>query len=206
MMTKDFGTLKRKIYFAYHQDGLLDLMAGAVILGFGTFMLTDNVAFLMFGWFVTILYPSLKKRITVPRFGYVRFDSERKTLMRGVVVVGIGVLVVFLFFAANIFLSNRLASPEMQAWIQRYHMVPLSTVLFGLPALLAAILLSLKRFYLYGLLAVVLPILGAWLDVPTFAPIVAVGFVALVIGVGFLANFLKQHPLSDEESSPNVSG
>ncbi len=38
--TKEFDTLKRKVYLAYHQDGILDLVAGSVVLGFGTFMLT----------------------------------------------------------------------------------------------------------------------------------------------------------------------
>ena len=47
MSTQDFGPLKRKIYLAYHQDGILDLVAGSVVVGFGTFMLTDNIAFLM---------------------------------------------------------------------------------------------------------------------------------------------------------------
>lgn len=206
MKTNEFDTLKRKIYLAYHQDGILDLVVAAIMLGFGTFMLTDNIAFLMSGWFVALLYTFLKKRITVPRFGYVRFDSEKKALMQGIVGVGIGVLVVFVIFAANIFLSNRSASPDMQAWIQRYHMVPLSTMLFGLPALVAAIFLNLKRFYLYGALAVGLPALGAWLDVPTFAPIIVIGLVALAFGTGLLVNFLRQHPVHDEESSSNVNG
>jgi len=76
--TKEFDTLKRKVYLAYHQDGILDLVAGSVVLGFGTFMLTDNIAFLMAGWFVMTMYVFLKNRITIPRFGYVRIDSQKK--------------------------------------------------------------------------------------------------------------------------------
>ena len=57
------------------------------MLGFGTFMMTDNIAFLMFGWFVMMMYVFLKNRITVPRFGYVRFESEKNSFRKGVLSV-----------------------------------------------------------------------------------------------------------------------
>ena len=104
--TKEFDALKRKVYLAYHQDGILDLVAGSVVLGFGTFMLTDNIAFLMAGWFMMMLYVFLKNRITVPRFGFVRIDSEKKALMKSWISVGIGVLVLLLFFLLPIFLRS----------------------------------------------------------------------------------------------------
>ena len=34
---KNLDTLKRKVYLAYHQDGILDLLAAAILLGFSTF-------------------------------------------------------------------------------------------------------------------------------------------------------------------------
>ena len=195
---KEFDTLKRKVYLAYHQDGILDLVAGSVVLGFGTFMLTDNIAFLMFGWFVMMMYVFLKNRITVPRFGYVQIDSEKRALMRSWISVGIGVLVLLLFFLLPIFLRRDSASPEMEALIRRYHMVPLSAMLFGLPALGAAIFLGLKRFYLYALLAAGLPLLGAWLNIETYLPIVTTGLLILAFGAVLLAKFLKKYPLNAE--------
>jgi len=68
MSTQDFGPLKRKVYLAYHQDGILDLAAGSVVAGFGLNMLTDNIVFLMFGWLAMMLYFLVKQRVTVPRF------------------------------------------------------------------------------------------------------------------------------------------
>ena len=196
--TQEFNSLKRKVYLAYHQDGILDLVAGSVVLGFGTFMLTDNIAFLMAGWFVMIMYVFLKNRITVPRFGYVRIDSEKKALMKSWISVGIGVLVLLLFFLLPIFLRREPASPETEALIRRYHMVPLSTMLFALPALAAALFLGLKRFYLYALLASGLPLLGAMLNIETYIPIVTTGAVIIAFGAFLLTNFLKKYPLNTE--------
>jgi len=203
MNTQDFSPLKRKVYLAYHQDGILDLVAGSVVLGFGTFMLTDNIAFLMAGWFVMMMYVFLKNRITVPRFGYVRIDSEKKALMRSWLSVGIGVLVLLLFFLLPIFLRRNPTSPEMEALIRRYHMVPLSTMLFGLPALAAAIFLGLKRFYLYALLAAGLPLVGALANIETYIPIVTTGAVILAFGAFLLITFLKKYPLNMEGEDAN---
>ena len=190
--TKDFDTLKRKVYLAYHQDGILDLTAAVVLLGFGTFMLTGSVVFLTTGVIFATLYTLMKNRITVPRFGYVRFESQEKTAAKYWLLLGFGLLVLLAFLAGSIFQSN--TPTELQALKQQYHMVPLSGMLFGLPALAAAVFLGLKRFYLYALLTVALPALGGWLDIETYIPILAVGFAMLVVGIGLLSSFLKKYP------------
>ena len=203
MDTNDFSPLKRKVYLAYHQDGILDLVAGSVVLGFGLNMLTDNIVFLMFGWLAMMLYVLIKQRITIPRFGYVRFESEKNTIKKAWISVGIGVLFVLFFLTLNIFVSRRPTSPEMSAWIQRYHMIPLSAMLFGLPTLAAAIFLGLRRFYLYALLAVGLPAIGAWLNIETYIPIVTTGLIILIFGVILLVNFLRKYPLNPEGEDAN---
>jgi len=200
-VSKDFDALKRKVYLAYHRDGILDLVVGFVVLGFGVNMLTGNIVFLMFGWLAMLLYIPLKQRITVPRFGYVRFDSERKAFTKGLIGVGIGILVVFLIFALNFFVKGRATSPEMDLWIRRYHMVPLSAMLFGLPALLVAIFLGLRRYYFYALLAIGLPALGALLNIETFIPILATGLVILIFATVLLFSFLGKYSVSDEAGS-----
>ena len=197
-MNKNINSLTRKVYLSYHQDGVLDLAAGTVVFGFGLNMLTGNIVFLMVGWMAMMLYFLVKQRITVPRFGYVRFESEEKTNSKLMLSMGIGVLVLFLFFAFKLFVDRQPSSPEMDALVQRYHMVPLSGMLFGLPALGAAIFLGLKRFYLYALLAAGLPALGAWINIETYIPIVTTGLVMLVIGTVLLAGFLKKYPLNGE--------
>ena len=203
MDTNDFGPLKRKVYLAYHQDGVLDLVAGSVVLGFGLNMLTDNIVFLMIGWLAMMLYVLIKQRVTVPRFGFVRFESQKKTLQKAWVSVGIGVLFMAFFLTLNIFVSRQPTSPETQALIQRYHMVPLSAMLFGLPALAAAIILGLKRFYLYALLALGLPLLGALSNIETYIPIVTTGAVIILFGTFLLVNFLQKYPLNAEGEDAN---
>jgi hypothetical protein len=197
--TNELDTLKHKIYLAYHQDGILDLAAAAVLLGFGTFMATNSVVFLILGGIFASQYVLMKQRITIPRFGYVRFEPQEKTISKLWFLMGFGVLVLLAFIALSIFINNRPGSPEMQSWMQRYHMIPYSAMLFGLPALAAAVFLGLKRFYLYALLAVVLPALGAWLNIETFIPILATGLVLLIFGIALLSSFLKKYSIDDSK-------
>ena len=105
MRTKEFGPLKRKVFLAYHRDGILDLVAGTVVLGFGLNMLTGNIFFLMAGWLAMMLYFLIKQRVTIPRFGFVRFESQKKTVQKAWISVGIGVLFVAFFLTLNIFVS-----------------------------------------------------------------------------------------------------
>lgn len=201
---KDFNTLKQKVFLAYHQDGILDLVAGTVVFGFGLNMLTGNIVFLIVGWMAMMFYVFMKQWITIPRFGYVRFEAREKTAAKGMVSVGIGVLVLFFFVALKFFIDRQPSSPEMQAWIQRYHMVPLSGMLFGLPALVAALYFGLKRFYLYALLAVGLPALGALINIETYIPIVATGLTILAFGAVLLATFLLKYPLNNEAGNDAI--
>jgi hypothetical protein len=195
MEPQDLAPLKRKIYLAYHQDGILDLIAGFVVLGFGASMLTDNFVFLMAGWFFIPMYYLLKKRITIPRFGYVRIDSQEKARVRAWAGVGAGVLFVLLFAILNIFVSRGAASSVgLLAWLRRYDMILLSAMLFGLPALAAAIFLGSKRFYFYAFLAAALPAGGVWLNLAAYVPILALGAIALAFGAVLLFNFLKRYP------------
>lgn len=196
--TKEFDDLKNKIYLAYHQDGILDLTVATVLLGFSAFMATKSVVFLSVGVIFAAQYALMKRLITIPRFGYVQFVSEKRNLAQQYFLLGLGMLVLLAIFVGKSYVSNLGDTPEMQAMMQRYHMVPLSAMLFGLPTLVAAIFLGLKRFYLYALLAVVLPTLGAWLNIETFIPILATGLVALAYGLGLLSNFLKKYPVNDQ--------
>lgn len=199
---QEFDALKRKVYLAYHQDGILDLAVAAVILGFGAFMATDSIVFLAIGAIFASQYVLMKRYITIPRFGYVRVIPQEKNLARLWFLVGLGVLMLLAFLILAVLTVNG-SFPGARAWMQRYHMIPYSAVLFGLPALMAAVFLGLKRFYLYALLVVGFSALGAWVNITTFIPILATGLVLLAFGIGLLLSFLKKYPVNDKGADAN---
>jgi len=199
MSSKEINALKQKAYTAYHQDGILDLVFAVVLLGFGTFMLTDNVAFLAMGVLIAALYIPLKQKLTIPRFGFVRFESEKKSLTKAWSLLGVGVFVLLVLFLARYFIDTTTSSQELQSLTQQYHMVPLAGFLFGIPALAAALYFKLPRFLLYSLLTVALPALGGWMNIETYIPILALGGLVLLISFIIMIRFREKYPILNEE-------
>jgi hypothetical protein len=200
----DFEKLQRKVFLAYQQDGILDLLVGINATGFAIFMLTDSVIFMSIGAMSAILYILLKQRITIPRFGYVDFGRDRTVSRRLTILVGIGVLV-FITFLAGAILPRMNPSLATKALLDQYHMVIISGMVFGLPCAIVALLLGLRRFYLYALLAVGLPALGGFFGTETYLPMLTLGLLVTATGIWLLAKFTQRYPL-DEEAGSGVRG
>ena len=73
---QDFKKLQQRTYQSYHQDGLIDIIIGLAIIGYGLMLALDSSIFIFMGWMPIIFYMPLKNRLTVPRIGYVKFTTS----------------------------------------------------------------------------------------------------------------------------------
>ena len=87
-----FRDLANRAYMAYHKDGIIDILLGAGITGFGLQMLFDNPALMIMTWMPFLFYMPMKNHITAPRFGYVRFTGEQEERNRNTRLILIGLL------------------------------------------------------------------------------------------------------------------
>ena len=78
----DLKAIERKAYLSYFEDGLWDMVVGLFILCFGIDMATGSPSssfvlpsVMLVGW-------AIKKSITYPRIGYVRFAPARRLRIR----------------------------------------------------------------------------------------------------------------------------
>lgn len=194
-MTQDirFKELRQKAYLAYHQDGLIDTLVGLGILGFGVNMMTDNSAFIVLSWLPFILYAPLKKAITVPRLGYVKFDSERTKSIKLTVSLLVGLTSLAFFLGMAIFLRNDSMSADMDVFLKKYHMLLLgSFVAAGF--VVVGLLSGIKRFYLQAALAELVLIGGIELGLEPPAYVMIWGGLTFLIGLVLLVQFLRQYP------------
>ena len=157
---KDFKKLQQKTYQSNHQDGLIDIIIGLAIIGFGLNMAFDNAVFSFMGWLPIIFYVPFKNRLTVPRIGYVKFSASNKIVF-GLVFGGLLVLLLGVFVFV---LSGRNAfSLDLQAWLRQYYML-----LFGGVAALcflgAGLLTGITRLYVYGFLFLLIFAVGTCLN------------------------------------------
>ena len=194
---QDFKRLQQKTYCAYHQDGLIDIIIGLAIIGFGLNTALDNAAFLFMGWLPIVFYVPFKNRFTVPRIGYVKFYASNK-LVFGLVIVGLLVLMLGLFV---LFISGpNIFSEQMQDWLRQYYMLILGCIT-ALCFLGAALLTKITRLYMYALMFVIIFAAGTWLYLHPSVYVLITGALIEIVGLWMMVRFLRRYPLPEQEDS-----
>jgi hypothetical protein len=203
-MTKrtNLREVEKKTYMSYHQDGLLDIFVGIDVLLFGMGILlltmTDfSTWFILPAIFPAIMIPiwiSAKKRVTMPRIGYVNFGvrgaNKMMAIFLGIAVAGLGTFMVFGLGASM---------GEGWALTLRDILISNSMLIIGIGALtissLFAYTMGLKRLYGYGLLIFVLFFTGYFVAIPFEYFLVIIGLVIIISGFALLTRFIRKYPL-----------
>ena len=182
---------------SYHQDGLLDICIGVLILGlFLTIFLVQVLGFDM--WIAQLLLPILnatiitpimligKIKITMPRIGYVNFGKRRRIK---ITVVGTVVSVCVIFSCIAFLLLMRV-------------LLQYGLLLIGIGSLAGFIIfgytLTLKRLYGYGLMISIAVAVNHILGIPIMYILFALGTTILLIGFTLLISFIRKYPPQGE--------
>ena len=192
--------IEKKTYMSYHQDGLLDIFVGVYILLFGIGILLMTMTnfstwFVIPAIFPAIMIPiwiSAKKRITMPRIGYVKFGSrganKLMAVLVGLMVFGLGTFMVFSF-----------SSSQGWALSLRNLIISNGMIIIGVAAAsissLFAYTMGLKRLYAYGLLTLVLFFTGHFIIIPLEYFLATIGLAVLITGFVLLMRFIRKYPL-----------
>lgn len=194
---QDFKKLQQRTYQSYHQDGLIDIIIGLAIIGYGLMLAFDSSIFIFMGWMPIIFYMPLKNRLTVPRIGYVKFTtSNTKIGIAAAIVLLVILLGIFIFLVAG---PNNI-SPQLSAWLSQYYLL----LLGGIAALCfagAALLTRITRFYIYALLILLTFSAGTWLGIQPPIFVIATGALIEVVGVLLLVRFLRNYPIEAAHES-----
>lgn len=194
---QDFKKLQQRTYQSYHRDGLIDIIIGLAIIGYGLMLAFDSSIFIFMGWMPIIFYMPLKNRLTVPRIGYVKFTtSNTKIGIAAAIVLLVILLGIFIFLVAG---PNNI-SPQLSAWLSQYYLL----LLGGIAALCfagAALLTRITRFYIYALLILFTFSAGTWLGIQPPIFVIATGALIEVVGVLLLVRFLRNYPIEAAHES-----
>ncbi len=187
--------LERKAYLSYHQDGILDIFIGFSILLFGLWIFADMAYLAGAGIAIfTPIYAQVKKQITVPRLGYVKFAPSRtakgkKTILL-LVIAGVLAFIpgVLLFITTE---GGILAPIQL---LIEYGMIVIGVS--GLVLLSAVAYVSeITRLYAYSALFFVIFNGGYFLNIPFFYYLLTLGAVIMLSGAYLLIRFLCKYPL-----------
>lgn len=192
--------IERKVYTSYHQDGLIDIFAGFLILSFGlvAWVMSDMI-WMGFMFFVvgTSLYAAAKRVFTAPRIGFVKLPPQR--VKRTVaMLVGAGVLSSLLGMVA--FMQT--AGGDTPLWllfaIENYMLV------IGVSAAtlfcVVGYTFRTNRMYAHALLTLVIFVAGHFLYFPLYYYLVLLGTLILLVGLTLLIRFVRRYPLSSADT------
>lgn len=210
----DLNKADRRVFSASIDDGLLDIFISSITLMFvlgpitttylnaflrdtsGDFL--GTVMFLPLWLTVFIVLRWIRKNLVVPRMGLVKYGPTRKQKLSKFSWVMMILNVIFLI--AGIVLS---VVPRESGWLS---VLPFSAIVL-ISFTITAYFLDITRFYVYGLMLGLAPILGEWLyrefGVAHHGFPVTFGIATLIIflvGLIKLLSILREEPFIYDEA------
>lgn len=177
------------------QDGLGDISAGAIILGFGIGLLTGMIW--LSGVWIPLLVPiwqDAKKRLARRRGISAETPAQihhAKTKLA--MLFAVGTLTLLLGLVFFMIFSQKSLLPGLRIWLQEYFELALG----GLAALLFAIFGAINRtgrFFLYALLAMAIFTAGYLFQISPGISMTMLGGLVFLAGLIVLIRFLREHP------------
>lgn len=189
MKDSELKTIQRKVYMSFFEDGIWDIFLGLFILGWGLTILTE-AAYLPGVFFIGIYFAmwGIKKWLTYPRIGYVRFSStSRRRITTRFLILLAAVLLLGLLVAVLWGIGTR---PQ---WLADYFPLIFNGMLTAIVCI-AAYWSRVNRFYLHAALIFLGAVLHQWSGIEWEFGFIGAGGIILLIGLGFLIKFLRKYP------------
>ena len=187
-----------RVFKGYWQDGALDVAAGLALVTTGIFWLTGPAVGQSIAPVVAFaVYPILRKRVTEPRLGYVRFNAQRRSKLRlhQWLMIGVGLAAFVIGIGVYLVLRGGTGESSLASTL-----VPgLPAALVGLMSVGGAAILRLGRFLVY---AAVLLCSGAAIVVVQVHPgwgLLAGGVVVTSTGLVVMLRFVREYPIASSE-------
>jgi len=191
---------KAKALQLFHQDGIIDIISGAVLVNFGFDILNNNETTSLFTWIPIILLSSLKNKTTIPRLGYESLGGDKGQIKRWTFYPAVGMILVLMLFGIFILddpldLQNTLILPFSGNSKNLFGSIILSAACF-----ITGLLISLKRFYVYGAVALAAGLISCFF-LPIYFPFFLTAGVMIVYGTRLMVTFTRAYPLDDKKNN-----
>ena len=191
-------TSKVKALQLFHQDGIIDIISGTVLVNFGFDILSNNETTSLFTWVPIILLSSLKNKTTIPRLGYEALGGDKRQINRWTFYPAIGIVIALTLFGILILgdpfdLKNSLVLP-----FSGNSKNLIGGLLLAAACFLAGMLLSLKRFYMYGAVALAAGLIS-YFYLPIYFPFFLTAGVMIANGARLMVAFLRTYPMDKEK-------
>lgn len=189
------NNLRRKLLTLYHQDGILDLVAGICLVLLALVMAFEQTAFIGMIGIPAIFYIPLKNQISIPRMGLIRFESPKKSRHLLTIITLLGVTLLILFVLGATLLSGSDAVREM---IWQNEILIFALLLAGFLFIVGAFMKN-QRFMFYALTSIILIALSQVFDLRLWIPVAGSAFIMVLFGAILLIQFRRHYPIPNRE-------
>jgi hypothetical protein len=183
--------LNRKTYLAFHRDGIIDILVGITCLGFGLWLLLDNVLFTYMFWLSFGFYGYLKKVITIPRFGFVRFEEDKKQKI--VFMVFSVILLALLLLVRFNYLETNSSDYFISAFLRKNHVYIMGSI-GAVIMMIYGLWRRIYRFAIYGLLLFGTLVTFCLEGIPGRNALFIISGLMIIIGLILLVTFVQKNP------------
>jgi hypothetical protein len=186
--------IERKAYTSYHQDGLIDVFAGFLILSFGLWLILDMAWMGWILWFVAVsAYAAAKRVFTIPRIGFVKFRQQRTQVAVGMFV---GLLLLSSVLGLVTFMQVEGGSTPFWLLFAIEYYMPVIGVIVAALFCVGGYTFRTQRMYAYALLTLAMFVPGHFLYYPLHYYVILLGTLILLFGLALLIRFIRRYPLS----------
>lgn len=190
-----FALAREELMRIFHQDGIIEIITGAVLLNFGFDLLNQNSLTSLFTYIPIILLTSMKTQVTISRLGYDNFGGDKKKVRTWNLAVAAGLVVTLLLLSATVLddplkLRTTLSLP-FGGDIRNLFAGTIMT----LACLAAGFFIPLKRFFYYAPVAFAAGLIGFFFLQPHI-PIFFCALAILAPGIQLMVKFTRAFPLN----------
>ena len=199
--------MERKLFSNNFQDGFIDLLFSVVFLQTALIVFVSRLTEDNFWLYLSMSAVSLifiggaflvRKYITAPRIGYIRFSRKRRKTTVAFLILDILVLAAGLAISFKIINIDSIINPGI------YTILPIAAIILVLFTL-AALAFNILRLHIYGWIAAAAFPFGKWLDTLTGSryalPLLLLTVSLLMLGISLiiLILFVRRNPLRKED-------
>ncbi len=207
----DLKAIEKKVFTSFHQDGLIDLFLGFVMLvailssSLDASGITDTVRIAIYAPLMVVLGPVLyivgKKYITFPRLGYVKLGSKQNRRKRTTIFALItAVLITLIILTITVVNKADNAGLVFGIKTEYWSSAVVTMIIIGIFSLIALILM-VPRFFLLGIIVGMsepLYVIVKNFTAFKYAGLVAYGIpglILIIMGTIILKRFTNRYPL-----------
>jgi hypothetical protein len=194
--TNKTKNLKQKLLMLYHDDGILDLVAGITILLLTAVFASAKVVFIGLIGIPVIFYIPIKEKLTYPRIGFMRFEPESIGKRKMFYFLLVGCLVFFGLVLLTIFVGS--FSDGLVEFINANE-VFIFAVILGATLWGVAVFMNNSRFIYYAVLSIALVCAAHFLGIRIWIALALLGITIEAVAINFFARFISQYPGSKEQ-------